>query len=528
MAEPASSPSPDPRRSGRRKSAERSRTARSPRAGRVRRPVSPPLVQTEPLPDQPQGISGWLKGEARTGIPGAGVSFVFHGLLLVLMALYVLQRPVRDDAPLSVGWSTGRDLSDEAPPTPSVSPIAMIPRPQPKPAPKPLASQSTGTRRRVLPVDVSRSLSVRRQRGRQGQVTADGDGNRVRRALDLGLGWLQRQQKSGGNWRLHEGYPDAGYPPLRTDSGATALALLAFLGDGHTPTDGRYSDVVASGLRWLKSIQKDDGDFHDFDERGRQTAYYAHSMATLAMCEAYALTGDRQYRQPVERALEFLLRSQQPRQGGWKYMPQDIDTEGDLSVTGWALMAMHTCRMAGIEVADGEFERASRFLDAVASRGGALYRYQPSDAPQNVTAAMTASGLLGRQWLGWPADDPAMIEGTQWLLQPRFRPEWSGGRRNVYEWYYVAQVLHNLGGPRWEEWFDRVQTLIVDSQRTRGSRKPPTDVFGSWNPVNPDGSRDEHSHIGGRLYLTAMCLLILETPVRHAPIYSSEEPSAQE
>lgn len=511
-------------------SSEPDRTARAQPAARRkqaktrRRKTPPPLVQVAPEDDEPQSLADWLKGEAQTGVPGAGVSLVLHAVLLIAMALYVVNQRVYDDGPLSLGWSTGREADEAVPNTPpTVSPIAMIPREKPKTAPRPLVSDKTRRGRKVTPVDVSRSLSLRKQRGRQGTVGGEGDGNKVRRAMNLGLGWLARQQKSGGNWQLHEGYPDAGYKPLRTDTGATALALLAFLGDGHTPVAGDHQEEVAKGLRWLKSVQKDDGDFHDFDERGRQTAYYAHSMATLAMCEAYAMTGDEQYRQPVEAAIDFLLRTQQPNQGGWKYMPQDVDTEGDLSVTGWALMAMHTCRMAGIAIDDGEFGLTSQFLDAVASRDGALYRYQPSDAPQNVTPAMTASGLLGRQWLGWEADDRAMLEGVDWLLQPKFLPDWSGGRRNVYEWYYVAQVLHNLGGRPWEDWFGRVQALIVDNQRSRGSRKAPNDVFGSWDPANPAGSRDEHSHIGGRLYLTVMCLLTLETPVRHAPIYSDDE-----
>ncbi|MHC4879959.1 MAG: prenyltransferase/squalene oxidase repeat-containing protein [Planctomycetota bacterium] len=489
-----------------------------------RRAAPPQLIQVAENNDEKQSVADWLKREARTGVPGAGVSFVLHALLLIAMAMYVLHRPRFDDRPLSLGWAVARDSQQEAPDTPpTISPIAMTPRVQPKTAPKPLESNTRRqSRHSVAPVDVSRSLSLRAKRGRQGSVDGEGDGNKVQRAMKLGLEWLVRQQKSGGNWQLHEGYPDAGYQPLRTDTGATALALLAFLGDGHTHLGGEHREIVAGGLRWLKNIQKADGDFHDFDERGRQTAYYAHSMATLAMCEAYAMTGDEQFREPVERAIGFLLRSQQPNQGGWKYMPQDVDTEGDLSVTGWGLMAMHTARMAGIDVADSEFGLTSLFLDAVASRDGALYRYQPSDSSTDATPAMTAAGLLGRQWLGWPADDRAMLEGVDWMLQPKFLPDWSGGRRNVYEWYYVAQVLHNLGGRRWKDWFGRVQALIVDNQRTRGSRRAPTDVVGSWNPTEPAGSRDEHSHIGGRLYLTVMCLLTLETPVRHAPIYASD------
>jgi hypothetical protein len=86
----------------------------------------------------------------------------------------------------------------------------------------------------------------------------------------------------------------------------------------------------------------------------------------------------------------------------------------------------------------------------------------------------------------------------------------------------VGETLHNLGGKQWKEWFDVVQNLIVDNQKRRGSRKAPTDVAGSWSPTEPSGSNEEYANKAGRLYMTAMCLLILETPVRHAPIYVEE------
>jgi len=197
---------------------------------------------------------------------------------------------------------------------------------------------------------------------------------------------------------------------------------------------------------------------------------------------------------------------------------------GDLSVTGWALMALHTARMAGIPVPDEAFGRASYFLDQVAVRDGALYKYLPSHPDSQATPAMTACGLLGRQWLGWPEDDPVMQEGIEWLLRPEFTPEWSSGKRNVYEWYYVAQTLHNIGGDRWKTWFDRVQELVVEGQKTRGSRRAPNDVVGSWDPTSPYGANEEYANKAGRLYLTVMCLLILETPTRHLPVYGEAAP----
>ena len=122
---------------------------------------------------------------------------------------------------------------------------------------------------------------------------------------------------------------------------------------------------------------------------------------------------------------------------------------------------------------------------------------------------MTAEGLLCRQWLGWPREYPAMQRGAEFLTSPENEPRWEAGRRNVYAWYYSAQTLHNLGGENWLPWFARVQSEIVTHQGGDGS----------WHPTRPRGAFLEHADSAGRLYLTVMCVLILETPVRHAPIY---------
>lgn len=351
----------------------------------------------------------------------------------------------------------------------------------------------------------------------------------VRSCIERGLSWLARQQESGGNWKLHEGYPDPSERTIRTDTGATALALLALLGDGNTHTDGPHKDVVRKGLSWLKSVQKKDGDYHDHEELGRQTAFYSHAQATIAICEAYALTGDASLRESAERAIKFLLMSQHPSDGGWRYQPQDQKSMGDLSVTGWCLMALNTARMANIEVPLEPFNRVSVFIDSVEIQNGARYKYLPSDPPAKATAAMTAEGLLCRQWLGWPKGWPAMQDGVKSLREADAAPEWAPGRRNVYEWYYVAQTLHNLGGDDWKQWYGRVQYLLVEHQNKAGSRKAGEDILGSWNPHvllrgkdKVYGSSEEYADKAGRLYLTAFCLLILETPYRHTPVYEDE------
>src|SRR5690606_9650919 len=198
-------------------------------------------------------------------------------------------------------------------------------------------------------------------------------------AVNQGLEWLKRNQKAGGNWKLETGYPDAGESYARSDTEATALALLCFLGTGYTHQGDKYADTVARGLKWLITTQKKpSGDFHDHSELGRETAFYAHSKALMAVCEAYALTGDSSLLGPAQMGIEFLLKSQQPITGGWKFQAGNIETESDLAVTGWGLMALHTARVAGIDVPDEAFHLPSHFLDLCQEVGGSRYKFEPN------------------------------------------------------------------------------------------------------------------------------------------------------
>ena len=61
------------------------------------------------------------------------------------------------------------------------------------------------------------------------------------------------------------------------------LALLAFLGAGHSHRSGEYQDEVDRGLKWLVQRQKADGDL--FVEGSELVWLYSHGMAAIALCE---------------------------------------------------------------------------------------------------------------------------------------------------------------------------------------------------------------------------------------------------
>ena len=459
---------------------------------------------------------------------GFTASLILHAVIMTFLALIVFQTRIPSDGdPLVATWANPEKTPEHAPRRRRTSTIpievaAISGARVDSVPPSPGVNVSAAAPLPVVPVTVANTLSGRDPTLRNAQVEQSGGSQDAERAIKLGLAWLSRHQTSDGHWELHQGYPDSGRSYVKTDTGATALSLLAFLGHGETHQSGEYQVVIERGLNWLQRVQDpSSGDLHDQrQEQGRNAAFYAHSMATIALCEAMAMTGDDRLRPSAELAIKYLIDSQHPDLGGWKYRPLNQRVmSGDISVTAWALMALHTARMAGIPVAAEEFQRSSGFLDRVQEQGGSRYKYEPDEPATRVTAARTAIGLLCRQWLGWPQTHPPLIEGVRFLKEDRHRPQWLAGRRNVFEWYYITQVMHNMGGDDWNEWSKAVRETIIQNQVTAGGTKPGMDIRGSWSP-RPEGAGEEYADKAGRLYLTTMCLLILETPYRHRPIYA--------
>ena len=126
-----------------------------------------------------------------------------------------------------------------------------------------------------------------------------------------------------------------------------------------------------------------------------------------------------------------------------------------------------------------------------------------------MTAAVSAEGLLCRQYLGWPQRDRRLIAGLELLLSQKFM-DWENDK-DVYAWYYITQVGHHAGGEPWERWNERMKAVLPAAQVQKGSEA------GSWDP-----SLDKWGHIGGRLFVTCFCTYMLEVYYRHLPLYGDE------
>ena len=212
------------------------------------------------------------------------------------------------------------------------------------------------------------------------------------------------------------------------------------------------------------------------------------------------MTKDSRFREPAQRAIDYAVKVQDPRGGGWRYDP---GMETDTSVTGWFVMGLQSAQMAGLQVPEETWQRVSDYLDRAQHDDGARYGYRPGESYDHV---MTAEGLLCRQYLGWPQSDPRLRRGLRYLNASPL----DVNSEDVYYWYYATQVYHHMGGPDWERWNASMREVIPASQTRQG---PET---GSWSP---DG--DRWGTQGGRLYSTCLSLFMLEVYYRHLPIYEN-------
>ncbi|HEX3997952.1 MAG TPA: hypothetical protein VHX65_05325 [Pirellulales bacterium] len=346
----------------------------------------------------------------------------------------------------------------------------------------------------------------------------NGPDGKTEETIERGLVYLARLQADDGHWSL-EHFPgatdyDAGI--IHSDTAATGLALLSFLGAGYDHYDDKYRDTVRRGLEFLLKHQKADGDLYvPMDGKSNESAWlYSHAIGSLALCEAFGMTGDPKLREPAQKSIDFIVASQNPKLGGWRYSPR---VESDTSVTGWQTTAMKSGDLAGLKIPKKSYDRVSRWLDSaeVVPQDASRYVYNAEnrnsqDERDSSRPTMTSVALLMRMYLGAKRDDPALLRGADFIKEnlPKDADEYS---RDTYYWYYATQVMFQLRGDYWKAWSERLHPLLVNSQIKTG------ELSGSWDPMNP--VPDRWGRLGGRVYVTTMNLLSLEVYWRHLPIY---------
>jgi Squalene-hopene cyclase C-terminal domain/Prenyltransferase and squalene oxidase repeat len=356
---------------------------------------------------------------------------------------------------------------------------------------------------------ITAPFSGRQGLGRSQLVRREGGTVHSEKAVEEGLSWIVRHQKPDGSWVLDVNEVCQSCPPHRgidSQTGATGLALLPLLGAGYIHTvKSRHQDSVRRGLEWLCAHQQESGDLH---VGGTGISYlYSHAIATMALCEAYGLSRDPKLEEPARRAIAFIVASQDPDTGGWRYVPGQA---GDTSVFGWHIFALRSGHMAGLTIPRSTLRGCNDFLNLVAADGKkTTYAYQTG---RPATAVMTAEALVARQLLGWPRDHPSLVKGVGRVSAHLEKSD----ERNIYYWYYATQLLHNMKDKDWDRWNPRVREELIKSQVASDSC-----AGGSWDPEHP--VPDRWGMTAGRLFQTSLSILSLEVYYRYLPLYRTAD-----
>lgn len=465
------------------------------------------------------GPAGTLVDRFTQSTPAWTVSLSVHMVVLLILALWI----VRDEIPktirltMSFNASVGRtddkqvgissivseEISEETEIVITKEP--PVEDPAASPSEVPITVEVSSMASHAAPLVVGTPLAGREPGSKQILIAAHGGGGRTEQAVAKALEWLARQQnKKTDLWSLTGPYKDGG--SQENQLAASAMALLAFQGAGNTTNQGPYRDVIQRAWGKILAKQNPDGVF-EVGKVPLQHKHYSHAQITIALCELYGMTKDPTLEEPARRAIAYAINAQGP-DGGWRYEP---GKPGDMSMTGWFMMALKSAEMAGIPVPAESFVQVNNFLDIVAESDGARYGYQRPNLnkkPVAITKAVSAEGLLCRQYLGWKQNDPRLIAGVELLLES---PLDLSGEKDFYAWYYVTQVCHHIQGSAWTRWNSQMRDVLPDAQVESGSER------GSWDPA-----LDHWGSQAGRIFTTCMATYMLEVYYRYLPIYQQK------
>ncbi|MHC5080831.1 MAG: hypothetical protein ACYTHN_17620, partial [Planctomycetota bacterium] len=240
----------------------------------------------------------------------------------------------------------------------------------------------------------------------------------------------------------------------------------------------------------------------------------------------YGMSGrDPVLRGPAQKAVDFLVECQNPGMG-WRYGRRT--GENDTSVTGWAVLALKSAKVSGLDVPEYSFQGALNWFDKVTDKAyyktgytsagdtgarlqEAMGKFQPMDA-------MTAMAVVSRMFiLGPEARRKPEVLGGGALLKQNL-PKWDekGGTIDMYYWYFGTLAMFQLGRQYWKAWNGPMKFALVPTQKREGC------AAGSWDPVGAWGSA------GGRVYATAVNTLSLEIYYRYERVAEEAKKGSSE
>lgn len=361
---------------------------------------------------------------------------------------------------------------------------------------------------------------------------------------EKGLAYLANQQLPNGGWGQGGGWrtvasggriesSDERYLE-EADVANTAIATLALLRGGSTPTEGPYADEVRAGIGFvLASVEgSDPGSLFVTEVRGTQLQskigiYVDTFLSNLLLAEVRGRMPDRASEMRLEAALDDVLSKIERHQRddgtfadnrGWaSVLSQSIANkalnrakQSGAGVKDSVMRKIRTQADGGFDEESGEFRDGEGYgstagvklykdaaslaaLDDLAKTGleeeqearAILVSGAPEPAKREAAARLEALEASRKE------KDQALETMAAQLSDTGFVSGFgSSGGEEYLSYMNISEALAAQGGEAWESWNSRVAKSLAEAQ-------------------NGDGSWSGHHCITGRTFVTSAALLTL-------------------
>ena len=225
---------------------------------------------------------------------------------------------------------------------------------------------------------------------------------------------------------------------------------------------------------------------------------YGHGFATLYLAELYGESAgrDRTIRDSLQRAIRVIERSQH-REGGWDYLPNKKG-DSDTSITVCQTMALRAARNLGLSVSARVIRHAQLYISKAQNSDGG-FRYRSQDVPGMKGSAFprSAAGVCILYSLGDYSSEK-IRRGIEYLE----RNYTKYNEFPFYAQYYCSQAMFQVGGARWNRYYEWVSDRLLRDQHDDGSWRS--------KPLQLEKNVAQ---------TTAMALIVLQLPYRLLPIH---------
>ena len=297
----------------------------------------------------------------------------------------------------------------------------------------------------------------------------------IEAAVEKGLEFLKKTQAQDGHFEAQGG---------QYATTMTALAGMAFLMEGSTLKEGKYSDQVKKAVDWFLAPGRlsAEGKIGDSQHQSESQRYmYGQGFGTMFLASVYGEEEDDEQRKKLEKLLnksvEFTCKAQTLKKhkkpegkeveiGGWGYVSaKDGNNFDEGSVTITALQGLRAARDAGIKVPKDNIDKAVNYLEACTTPdGGIVYNYTGNSGRGQGRPPLTAAAIC----CGFSAGQYKSELPKKWLKYCRDHDSqfFARGRQShdEYQTYYFGQAMYAVGDDKYAEMFKDEAWLKADGK----------------------------------------------------------------